>query len=105
MHGQVRRAGLRKGFEITFGLFDHQVHVERQFGGALVGLHQERAHGDVGDEVAVHHVHMDPTRAGSFERFDVLAQAQVIRRDDGGGDDVFRHGRFPRCKDVKLEAS
>ena len=91
VHGQVRGAGLGEGLEVALGLLDHQVHVQGQLGGALVGLHQEWPHGEIRDEMTVHHVDMDPVGAGAFTGCDILAQAQMIGGHDGRGDEVGVH--------------
>ena len=92
MYGQVRCAGFGEGFEVALWLLDHQMHIQRQLGGALVGLDQERPHRDVRDEVAIHHIHVDPVGAGGFTGRDILPQTQVIRRDNGRSNDVVRLG-------------
>ncbi len=92
MDGQVIRARVRESLQQTLGVFDHQVNVQRQFGGAAAGFHDDRPHGQVGDKMAVHHIHVDPVGAGRFTGGDLLPQAQEVRRQDGGGNDHSLHG-------------
>ena len=54
------------------------MHVQRKLRGALIGFDEERAHGDVGDEVAVHHVDVNPIGAALLAGRDLLLQAQVV---------------------------
>jgi hypothetical protein len=35
-------------------------------------LHNERAHGQVGHEMAIHHIDVDPIRAGIFAGSDLI---------------------------------
>ena len=67
---------------------DHQMHVE-----LVSAVRPDRprrsagADGEVRHEMAVHHVDMDPVRAGGPERLHLLAEAREIGREDRGGDD------------------
>ena len=57
-------AGLGIGRHHGIDRRDHQMDVERQAAVLAQRLHHHRADGDVGHEVAVHHVDMDPVGAG-----------------------------------------
>jgi len=57
-------AGLCEGSKIALRLDDHQMNVEGLCGRAAVLLQDDRAYGDVRNETAVHHINMDPVRAG-----------------------------------------
>ena len=82
MHGDDVGAGLGEGFEIGIAGRDHQMHVERLLGERAQRLHHVRADGDVGHEMAVHHVDMDPVGAGGLDRADFLAQFGEVGRKD-----------------------
>ena len=57
-------------------------------------LHHQRADGDVGDEVAVHHVDVDPVAAGGVDRPHLVAELGEVGGEDGWRDDnVFAHVR------------
>ena len=86
MHGQAVGAGLGEGLEIGIDRRDHQMHVERLFGVRPQRLHHRRADGDVGNEMAVHHIDMDQVGAGRLDRLDFRAQPGKIGGQDGGGD-------------------
>ena len=49
-------------------------------------LHDVRADGDVGHEMAVHHVDMDPVGAGVIDRAHLFAQPGKIGGQNGWGD-------------------
>ena len=72
--------------------------IEREFRGAATSLHHERPHRDVGDEAAVHHVHVDPVRARGFAGREVRAEAGEIGGEDGGGDERFHGFHALGCK-------
>ena len=59
------RARIRERFQVQFGFLDHQMHIQGQFGDAFTCFNDEWSHGDVGDESAIHHIHMDPVYAAS----------------------------------------
>ena len=91
MHDDQVGAGLGEGLEIGVGRRDHQVGVEAAW--SLCGaerLHDVRAEGDVGHEMAVHHVEMDPVRAGLVDRAHLLAQAGEVGGEDRGSDEDHR---------------
>ena len=50
------RIGERRN--VLVGILDHQVTIQRQLGHLAQRLHHRRPDGDVGHEVAVHHVHV-----------------------------------------------
>ncbi len=57
-------AGFGEGRQIGVGRRDHQMAVERFVGAVADRADHRRAEGDVGHEVPVHHVEMDPVGAG-----------------------------------------
>ena len=87
MDGDVIGAGLGEGFEIRIAGRDHQVHVERLFGVRPDRLDDIRPDRDVGHEMAVHDVDMDPVGAGGIDRAHFFAQFREIGGEDRRGDD------------------
>jgi hypothetical protein len=85
-----------EGLQIGVDRRDHQVNVERLGGVRAQGLHHHRADRDVGDEVAVHHVDMDPVGPGGVNRAHFLAQAGKIGGEDRRRNQRHRHGRQSR---------
>ena len=81
MDGEQVRPRLGKGVDIPGGVGDHQMHVQEHVGGLAQGLHHRHADGDVGDELAVHHVHMHPVGSGNL--FDIPFQIGEIGRKNG----------------------
>ena len=86
MHGDDVGAGLGERLEIGIARRDHQMDVERLFGVRAQRLHHVRPDGDVGHEMAVHHVDMDPVGAGGVDRAHFLAQLGEIGGQDRRGD-------------------
>ena len=79
-------AGPGEVVEVLVGVLDHQVDFQRQAGDRAQRLDDERPHADVGDELAVHDVHVDAVGAGAFGLLDLLAQAGEVGGEDGRGD-------------------
>ncbi len=101
MHGDVIAAGFGECFEIGIGRRDHQMRVEDLLCVRAYRLDDIGAVGNVGDEMAVHHVEMDPVGAGRIDGADLLAQSGKIRRQDRRRDDegawreLLGHVRLP----------
>ncbi|OJU11012.1 MAG: hypothetical protein BGN86_09675 [Caulobacterales bacterium 68-7] len=87
VHGENVGARLAIGLEVGIDRGDHQVHVDRDLHVWLQRLHHHRADGDVGHEVAVHDVDVQPVGAGGLHGPNLFPEAREIRRQDGGGDD------------------
>ena len=68
--------------DVAVGLLDHQVHVERPRRDALDRPHHRRADRDVGDEVAVHHVHVNQIGAAALGGRDVAPERREVGRQD-----------------------
>ena len=64
---------------------DHEMHVERKRRAGSQGLYDHRADREVGDEMAVHHVDMNPIGAGRGHGAHLLAQPREIGREDRRG--------------------
>ena len=92
MDGDDVRAGLGEGVEERIDRRDHQVDVERLLRVRPERLHHRRADREVGDEMAVHHVDMDPVGAGLVDRAHFLAEPGEIGGEDRRGDERAGHG-------------
>ena len=66
---------------------DHQVDVERLLRVRADGAHDRRADGDVGHEVAVHDVDVDPVGAGGIDGADLLAERGEVGGENRRGDE------------------
>ena len=75
-------AGLGEGLQIGIGRRDHQMGVEDLFAVRAHRLDDVGAVGNVGHEMAVHHVEMDPVGAGRVDGADLFAQLGKIRSQD-----------------------
>lgn len=53
--------------------------VERQFGDAPERLDHGRTEGDVGNEVAIHHIDVDDSAAAALGRCDLVGQVREVR--------------------------
>src|ERR1700681_2500468 len=91
LNKKVIGAGRCEIVKIPFGLDDHQVHVERLFGGPAYRIHDCGAEGDVRHEPAIHDVDMDPVGAGPIDRADFFTEPPQIGRQNGGRDDDRLH--------------
>ena len=84
------RACFREGFDVGEWVGDHQVAVEDEGGAFADACDDDGADGDVGNEVAVHDVDVEPFCAGCFDRADFLAETGEICGEDRWGDDDHR---------------
>ena len=95
VHGDAVGAGGGEVPHVALRGLDHEVAVHEAAGHGAQGLHHHGADGEVGDEVPVHDVHVDPVGAGLVDGADLLAEAGEVDAEDGRGDDgrVRGHGR------------
>ena len=73
-------AGVGEGLKIEVDGLDHQVAIERLVAVRAQRRHQRRAEGDVGDEMAVHHVEVDPVRPRRRDVAHFLAENGEVGR-------------------------
>jgi hypothetical protein len=59
---------------VTLRLLDHQMNVQGKLCPAPASLDDQRAHRDGGDERPIHHIDVDPVRAGGFTGGQFTAQ-------------------------------
>ena len=78
----VIAARLGEGFEVGIAGLDHQVAVERLVGQGPQRRDDRGPKGDVGHEMPVHHVEMDPVRARRGDGAHFLAELGEIGRQD-----------------------
>ena len=84
MHGDDVAAGFRERGEIGIARLDHEMAVEGLIGTRPQRLDHRRAERDVGDEMPVHHVEMNPVGVRGDDVLDFLAElGEVGRRIDG----------------------
>ena len=80
----ICRPRMGEGVEIGVDRLDHQVAVERLVAVRPQGRHQRRPEGDVGHEMAVHHVEVDPVGpAAAMSRTSWPRLAKSANRIDG----------------------
>ena len=97
--GERGGARLGEGRGEGFGVFGHQVDIQKRAGQrAAKGGAQRGAEGQVRDKLIVHHIQMQPVRPGGEGALGVLAEAGEVCGKQGGCDDGFFHGgNFAFC--------
>ena len=100
MDGDDVGPGLGEGVEEIVDRRNHQMDVERLGAVRAKRLHHRRADRQVGDEMPVHHVDVDPVGAGGVDRAHLLAEAGKI-----GGQDRRGNERAGHVRDVPLFAA
>ena len=83
MDGDPVRPRLGEGVDVLFGILDHQVDVEGEFRGFPDRGDEPRTDREVGDEMAVHDVDVNPVRPCRFDGRDLFAEPTAVRRQDG----------------------
>src|SRR5437763_16244865 len=83
-----------EGLEIRIAGCDHQVYVEHLAGMPSHGFDHIRSYADVGYEVPVHHVDMDPVGARGIDGPHLLAETREIGRKDGWRDNEWASQGF-----------
>src|SRR5579883_2668096 len=77
-------SGVSKCRDVLVWIFDQQVAVKRQICGFAKRLDHRRPERDVGNEVTIHHIHMDDAAAAALCRCDLVGKAGKISRKYGG---------------------
>ena len=86
VHGELIGAGPAELPDQAFGMLDHQVHVEERVGQLIERRHHQRAEREIGHEVVVHHVAMQPVARGVHDGRG-FGQAREVRGQDAGRGD------------------
>ena len=86
MDGDRVGAGFGELFQIRVHRRDHQVDVEGLCSVPPQRLHHRRSDGEIGDEMAVHDIDVDPVGAGFVDRAHLFAETREIGREDRRGD-------------------
>ena len=76
------RTGLGEGFEKLVGVVDHEMHFEGQPRDGPQPLDDDRAEGQVGNEVAVHYVDVNSVGPPLLRLAHLLCQAGHIGREN-----------------------
>ena len=74
--------GVAKRLQPWIDRRDHQMHVERQGRMRPDRLYDVWPQGDVGHEMPVHHIHMNPVGARRLQRADFFAQPRKVAGED-----------------------
>ena len=79
MYAKPFGPGVREGIDVAFGPFDHKMHVQRERRRFSDSSHHVRADGDVGHEMAVHYVYVNPVGPSTLDSFDLLGEPAEVR--------------------------
>jgi hypothetical protein len=78
VHQDAAGARANEVLDIEFGLLDHQMHIQGQAGCLAEGGDYRNSQGNVGDEMAVHDVHVNDVGAGFFDDADFVAEFREV---------------------------
>src|SRR5437867_10747247 len=84
MNRQHLSTRYHKGGDVSVGIGNHQMDVERQFRDFLDRPHHRWTDRDVGNEVAIHHIDVKDMSAGLLHLANVFTECGEIRRQNGG---------------------
>lgn len=100
VHGEERRARADEGLGVAVRVLNHEVDVQRQGTDRVHGADHVRAKGDVGNEPAVHDVHVQEIGPGGLHAAGLLAHAGKVRGEHGCGNcsHTFSPIFFDRCR-------
>ena len=76
--------GIDEVAHIAIRFIDHQVHIQESVGGLTQGFDHRCTDGQIGNEVPVHDIDMDPVCSRTDDVFHVPGQATEIGREDAG---------------------
>jgi hypothetical protein len=82
VNDQAISAGLLKGVDVPFRLFDHEVDVERQPGGRAQRLYKVRPKGDIGHEAPIHDIQVEAVGSASLRLFDLIGKPAKVGGQD-----------------------
>ena len=86
MNGDHVGSGVCKRVDVEFGLFDHEVDVQKRFGCGFADRFCDGGSvADVWDKVAVHDVAVKPGDTAIEAGLDVVLQMEKIGCQEGGG--------------------
>ncbi len=77
-------SGFPECFQVPVRLLDHQMNVQGEGRDPMNRLDHGRSDGQIGNEVAVHHIQVNKARPGILHAPDLLSQAREVRREHGG---------------------
>ena len=89
--------GLGEGAQVALGLADHEVDLEGEVGLAAKRPQGVGPEGEVGHEVAVHDVDVEPVGAAPLQPVDRLRQPAEVSGEQRGGDDQAVDAARPRA--------
>ena len=76
-------SGLDEPGKLLQRVGDHKMHIQREVGEAVELLHMGNPDGQIRDEMAIHHIHMDIACPHLLDGTHVTAEIHEIRRKQG----------------------
>src|SRR2546423_1078029 len=88
LHLDLDDAGSRagEGLDEEVRSLDHQVRLDGELGDPSHRLDRSRSEGEVGDEMPIHDIDLDPVGAALDRLPDLLTEAREVRGQDRGDD-------------------
>jgi hypothetical protein len=86
MHQDMIRAGLGKGRDVWIDRRDHHVHVERQAAVRPQAFQDRRSEADIGHEMPIHHIEMQPVGSRRLDRPHFVAESGEVGRQQARSD-------------------
>ena len=91
VHADEACASLCKFTHIVFGVFNHQVAIEREPGSLTYAGRDARAEADVWDKVSVHDVEVNEAGTTVFDGLEAFAEFEEVCVQDARGDNLLEH--------------
>jgi len=90
VNGEGGGSCLSEGFQECVGILDHEVNVEGKLSRAAAGGDHDRSHRQVGREMSVYDINVNPVCTRIFGFFDLVTKDEEVSRENGGSE-VIRH--------------
>ena len=82
MYGEHIGPRVNECRNVFVGIGNHQMHIQRKLCGFANGFNNRWANGDIRNEMAIHHVHVNQMRSGFLDLAYFFAKGGEIRRQD-----------------------
>ena len=91
VHADDACACFCKFAHVIFGIFNHQMAIEREFGAFFDAGRNSRTKADVRDKVPVHDIQVNEACASVFDGLETIAEGEKVCVQDARSDDLFKH--------------
>jgi hypothetical protein len=86
-------AGLPEPFNITVGVDDHKVNIERLEGSLSDLFNDRQAEGNIGNKNTIHHIEMKPVGLAVVDHLYVFLKIKEIGTEQRWGNEMWHHPR------------